>query len=54
MTHPIATAEILAELGMDPVAIVAGVLHDVPEDTEYALADIEERFGRRSPTSSMG
>jgi GTP pyrophosphokinase len=46
VTHPIATAEILAELGMDPVAIVAGVLHDVPEDTEYALADIEERFGQ--------
>ncbi len=46
VTHPIATAEILAELGIDPIAIVAAVLHDVPEDTEYALADIEERFGQ--------
>jgi GTP pyrophosphokinase len=45
ITHPIAAAEILAELGIDPVAIEAAILHDVPEDTEYALADIEERFG---------
>ncbi|MCI0584172.1 MAG: bifunctional (p)ppGpp synthetase/guanosine-3',5'-bis(diphosphate) 3'-pyrophosphohydrolase [Chloroflexi bacterium] len=46
VTHPIAAAEILAELGLDPVAIAAAVLHDVPEDTEYALSDIEERFGQ--------
>ena len=46
VTHPIAVAEILAELGLDPVAIVAAVLHDVPEDTEYSLDDIEERFGQ--------
>ena len=35
----------LAELGLDPVAVQAALLHDVPEDTEYSLADIEERFG---------
>ena len=46
VTHPIAAAEILAELGVDPKAIEAAVLHDVPEDTEYELADIEERFGQ--------
>jgi GTP pyrophosphokinase len=45
VTHPIAAAEILAELGIDPIAIEAAILHDVPEDTEYALSDIEERFG---------
>ena len=45
VTHPIATAVILAELGIDPVAVQAGLLHDVPEDTGYSLADIEERFG---------
>jgi GTP pyrophosphokinase len=45
VTHPIAAAQILAELGIDPVAVEAGLLHDVPEDTEYRLADIEERFG---------
>ncbi len=45
VTHPIASARILAELGIDPVAVAAALLHDVPEDTEYHLADIEERFG---------
>ena len=52
VTHPIASAQILAELGIDPVAVEAALLHDVPEDTEYSLADVEERFGPRSPTSS--
>ncbi|MGK2850741.1 MAG: RelA/SpoT family protein [Candidatus Limnocylindrales bacterium] len=45
VTHPIASAQILAELGIDPVAIQAALLHDVPEDTEVSLTDIEERFG---------
>jgi GTP pyrophosphokinase len=45
VTHPIASAQILADLGNDPVAIEAALLHDVPEDTEYSLTDIEERFG---------
>jgi GTP pyrophosphokinase len=45
VTHPISAALILADLGIDLVAIQAELLHDVPEDTEYALSDIEERFG---------
>jgi guanosine-3',5'-bis(diphosphate) 3'-pyrophosphohydrolase len=45
VTHPIASAQILADLGIDPIAIEAAVLHDVPEDTEYSLSDVEERFG---------
>ncbi|MBA2316072.1 MAG: bifunctional (p)ppGpp synthetase/guanosine-3',5'-bis(diphosphate) 3'-pyrophosphohydrolase [Chloroflexi bacterium] len=45
VTHPIASAQILAELGIDPVAVLAALLHDVPEDTEYSLSDVEERFG---------
>src|SRR3989441_8921861 len=45
VTHPIASAQLLAELGLDPVAIQAALLHDVPEDTEYSLTDVEERFG---------
>ena len=45
VTHPIASAQILAELGIDPVAVAAALLHDVPEDTEYSLADVEDRFG---------
>ena len=36
---------ILAELGLDPVAVQAALLHDIPEDTEHSLADLEERFG---------
>ncbi len=45
VTHPIASAQILADLGIDPIAVEAALLHDVPEDTEYNLSDIEERFG---------
>ncbi|MGP1675369.1 MAG: RelA/SpoT family protein, partial [Candidatus Limnocylindrales bacterium] len=45
VTHPIASAQIVAELGIDPAAVTAALLHDVPEDTEYGLPDIEERFG---------
>ncbi|HTC86248.1 MAG TPA: RelA/SpoT family protein, partial [Candidatus Acidoferrum sp.] len=45
VTHPIAAAQIVADLGIDPSAVVAALLHDVPEDTEYSLVDIEERFG---------
>src|SRR4051812_20805520 len=45
VTHPIAAAQILADLEVDQVAIQAALLHDVPEDTEYDLPDIEDRFG---------
>ncbi len=45
VTHPIASAQLVAELGIDPIAVQAALLHDVPEDTEYSLSDVEERFG---------
>ncbi|MGZ6313766.1 MAG: HD domain-containing protein, partial [Candidatus Limnocylindrales bacterium] len=45
VTHPLAAAQILAELGIDPVAVEAAILHDIPEDTDFGLTDIEERFG---------
>jgi GTP pyrophosphokinase len=45
VTHPIAVAQILAELGLDPVAVQAALLHDIPEDTDHSLQDVEERFG---------
>ncbi len=45
ITHPLATAQILADLGIDPVAVAAALLHDVPEDTDFTLADVEEAFG---------
>ncbi len=42
--HPIAVAEILAELGMDTNTIVAGLLHDVIEDTDCSHEKIVEIF----------
>ena len=46
ITHPTAVAYELATLQMDAETLAAGLLHDVPEDTDYPLADIEKRFGR--------
>lgn len=46
--HPIAVARICAEeIGLGPTAIVAALLHDVVEDTDVTLEQIEERFGTR-------
>src|ERR1035437_3608020 len=45
ITHPLAVAQILADIGIDPVAVTAAILHDVPEDSDFTLADLEERFG---------
>jgi GTP pyrophosphokinase len=44
--HPIAVAKIVAsEIGLDAVSIAAALLHDVVEDTDYTLDDIERMFG---------
>jgi GTP pyrophosphokinase len=44
--HPIAVAKIVAsEIGLDATSIAAALLHDVVEDTQYTLADIEQMFG---------
>ncbi|GAK76266.1 GTP pyrophosphokinase [Nonlabens ulvanivorans] len=44
--HPIAVAKIVAkQIGLDASAIAAALLHDVVEDTEYTLDDIERLFG---------
>ncbi|MFV0590320.1 MAG: RelA/SpoT family protein [Draconibacterium sp.] len=46
--HPIAVAKIVAvDLGLGATSIVAALLHDVVEDTEYRLSDIENMFGER-------
>lgn len=46
ITHPVAVAEILAEMNMDSITIAAALLHDVVEDTDVSLDDIERQFGR--------
>jgi GTP pyrophosphokinase len=44
--HPIAVARICAEeIGLGPTAIVAALLHDVVEDTDITLADLQKQFG---------
>lgn len=45
ITHPVAVAEILAELGLDIPTIAAALLHDTVEDTPYSLADVKRDFG---------
>ncbi len=45
VTHPMAVAVILADLGMDENTLVAGLLHDAVEDTPYKLEDLQKEFG---------
>ena len=45
ITHPLAVATILAELGMTTPTLAAALLHDTVEDTEYSLAGMAEDFG---------
>jgi GTP diphosphokinase / guanosine-3',5'-bis(diphosphate) 3'-diphosphatase len=46
LIHPIAVTDILADIKADDIALVAGLLHDVVEDShQVSLADIEKRFG---------
>ncbi|MFG1917659.1 RelA/SpoT family protein [Micromonospora sp. NPDC048898] len=45
ITHPLAVAQICAELGMDTTTLVAALLHDTVEDTRYTLQALSEDFG---------
>jgi GTP pyrophosphokinase len=45
ITHPLAVAQILAELGMDTTTLVAALLHDTVEDTSYTMAELRSDFG---------
>ncbi|GAA4286038.1 bifunctional (p)ppGpp synthetase/guanosine-3',5'-bis(diphosphate) 3'-pyrophosphohydrolase [Georgenia daeguensis] len=45
ITHPVAVATILAELGMTPSTLAAALLHDTVEDTGYPLSQLRAEFG---------
>ncbi|MBI4139033.1 bifunctional (p)ppGpp synthetase/guanosine-3',5'-bis(diphosphate) 3'-pyrophosphohydrolase [Candidatus Uhrbacteria bacterium] len=45
IVHPIATAATLADMSLPLPIVIAGILHDVPEDTPRTLAEIETAFG---------
>jgi len=47
ISHPLAVANILAEIQADPMAIAAALLHDTVEDTDVSIEDIQEQFGER-------
>jgi len=44
--HSLHTAFLLAQIKADINTVIAGILHDVPEDTEFTLDDIEKNFGK--------
>ncbi|HET8690776.1 MAG TPA: bifunctional (p)ppGpp synthetase/guanosine-3',5'-bis(diphosphate) 3'-pyrophosphohydrolase [Steroidobacteraceae bacterium] len=46
ITHPVAVADILADLHLDGATIAAAILHDVVEDTPSSMAEVEQKFGK--------
>ncbi|MBQ6896999.1 MAG: bifunctional (p)ppGpp synthetase/guanosine-3',5'-bis(diphosphate) 3'-pyrophosphohydrolase [Oscillospiraceae bacterium] len=46
--HPVAVAAIVHELGLDTTSIAAALLHDVVEDTDVTLEEIEKEFGKET------
>lgn len=45
LSHPLAVADTLAEMGFDEPTVVAGLLHDTVEDTRVSIEELDERFG---------
>ena len=45
ITHPLAVAGVVADLGLDDTTIAAALLHDAVEDTELSLTEVETNFG---------
>ena len=53
--HPIAVANICAkEIGLGTTSIICALLHDIVEDTEYTVEDIEKLFGKKIATIISG
>ncbi|MDD3581069.1 MAG: HD domain-containing protein, partial [Desulfobacca sp.] len=45
LSHPLEVAYILAQMGLGPVTVACGLLHDTVEDTDTSLDDLDEYFG---------
>jgi GTP pyrophosphokinase len=45
INHPLAVANIVADIGLDDTTVAAALLHDAVEDTAVTLADVEQQFG---------
>jgi GTP pyrophosphokinase len=52
--HPLHTAYVLAEMKSDLPTVLAGILHDVPEDTSVTIEDIKKNFGEEVSTLIKG
>ena len=50
ISHPLAVAQILADMHMDSQAIAAAILHDVIEDTETPISELDDQFGNEIAT----
>ena len=45
LSHPLEVCSLLADLGLDRTTLVAGLLHDVLEDTDVTAAELKDAFG---------
>ena len=54
ITHPLAVADMLADLKMDVPSVIAALLHDTVEDTSATLKDIEKLFGQEVASLVQG
>lgn len=52
--HCLHTAYMLAQIKADLTTVIAGLLHDVPEDTKYTLQDVKNKFGSDVATLVRG
>lgn len=50
INHPFNTAKTLAELNVDPTTTAAGLLHDIPENTDLTIDDLKKKFGKEIAT----
>ncbi len=54
LSHPLEVTNILADMNLDLTTLVAGLLHDVPEDTDVTINEIRENFGKDVATLVEG